>query len=552
MTNPALHGFAARPRRGGTRSTVHAPRGMVAAAQPLAVGAAVDLLKSGGSAVDAALAANACLGLLEPTSCGLGGDLFALVWDPASRAVHGLNASGRAPLALVRERVPALEDGTIPLFSPYSWTVPGCADGWFELHRRFGRRPMRDVLGAAIAYAMDGFPVSPVVAAEWEHGAATFARTPGFAEVFLPGGRPPRVGERFRNPALARTLEVLARDGRDAFYRGPIAEAIVRFSEEHGGFFTSEDLARHASTWDEPLSTSYRGHDVWELPPNGQGLAALQLLNLLERFDLAALGRGSADFWHLLVETKKLAFADRARYYADPTFADVPVRALLSKEYASRRAALLRMDAAAQADEPGDPRLDRGDTTYLAAADDSGMMVSLIQSNYTGFGSGYAVPELGFGLQDRGGQFSLDPRHPNRLEPGKRPFHTIMPGFVTSRGQPLLAFGVMGADMQPQGQAQILVNLLDLGLDLQEAGDAPRFRHVGSSEPTGARMRAGGVLHLEPGVAEDVGAELARRGHRVEVTAGIYGGYQAIARDPETGMYAGATESRKDGCALGY
>ena len=552
MADAPLHALAAAPRRDATRSVVWAPRGMVAAAQPLAAQAGLDLMKAGGSAVDAAIAVNACLGVMEPTACGLGGDLFALVWDPASRRLHGLNASGRAPLALARDRVPPQDDGTIPLFSPYSWTVPGCVDGWSELHRRFGRRPLGDVLAPAIAYASAGFPLSPVIAAEWEHGAASFAEMPGFAEVYLPGGRAPRVGERFRNPALARTLEGLARGGRDAYYLGPIAEAIVRFSERNGGFFTGDDLARHASTWDEPIASSYRGYDVWELPPNGQGLAALQMLNVLEPFDLAGLGRGSADFWHLLVEAKKIAFADRARHYADPAFAEVPVRALLSKEYARERAALLRMDRASLDDEPGDPRLALGDTTYLAAADESGMMVSLIQSNYTGFGSGYAIPELGFGLQDRGGQFSLDPHHPNRLEPGKRPFHTIIPAFVTRGGEPLLAFGVMGADMQPQGHAQIVVDLVDLALDLQEAGDAPRFRHCGSSEPTGTAMRAGGVLYLEPGVPAQVASELARRGHRVEVAAGIFGGYQAVARDPATGMYAGASESRKDGCAIGY
>ena len=552
MADSTSHSLAAGPRRGATRSVVWAPHGMVAAAQPLAAQAGLDLLKKGGSAVDAAIAVNACLGLMEPTACGLGGDLFALVWDPASRRLHGLNASGRAPFSLTADDVPPQGDGTIPPFSPYSWTVPGCADGWFELHRKFGRRPMEDVLDAAVQYASGGFPLSPVIASEWERYAGAFAGMPGFDEVYLPRGRPPRVGELFRNPALARTLQALGRDGRDAFYRGPIGDAIVRFSRGHGGFLAREDLARHSSTWDEPISTTYRGHEVWELPPSGQGLAALQMLNLIEAFDLAGLGRASPDFWHVLVEAKKLAFADRARFYADPAFADVPVSGLLSKEYARRRAALVAMDRAMLVDEPGDPRLSVAETTYLATADESGMMVSLIQSNYTGFGSGYAVPELGFGLQDRGAQFSLSRGHPNRLEPGKRPFHTIVPAFVTVRGEPLLAFGVMGADMQPQGQVQILVNLLDLGLDLQEAGDAPRFHHTGSSEPTGTVMRDGGVLQLEPGVPLPVIAELARRGHRVEADAGVFGGYQAISRDPESGVYAGASESRKDGCALGY
>jgi gamma-glutamyltranspeptidase / glutathione hydrolase len=553
VPEPGAPGFAIGARlAGATRSVVRAPHGMVAAAQPLAVQAGVAMLQRGGSAVDAALAANACLALMEPTACGLGGDLFAMVWDPATRRLHGLNASGRAPRALSPERVPPEPDGTIPLHSPYAWTVPGCADGWFELHRRFGTLPMDAILAPAIAYAREGFPVSAVIAAEWAHGAGLFADKPGFAEVFMPGGRAPREGERFRNGALARTLGLLATGGRDAFYLGPIAGALVRYSERTGGSFAREDFEAHASTWDEPISTSYRGHEVWELPPNGQGLAALQMLNVLEGFDLGAMGRASADFWHLLVEAKKLAFADRARHYADPAFSAVPVAALLSKEYARQRAALIDPRRATRTDAPGDPRLARGETTCLATADDRGMMVSLIQSNYTGFGSGYAVPELGFGLQDRGAQFSLHPGHPNRLEPGKRPFHTIIPAFVTRDGEPLLAFAVMGGDMQPQGHVQIVVNLLDLGLDLQAAGDAARFHHGGSSEPTGTVMSDGGVLHLEPGVPLDVQGELARRGHRIEqAPTSVFGGYQAVWRDPATGMLAGASESRKDGCAMG-
>jgi len=554
VTEPRQHAFAvgARPE-GATRSVVRAPHGMVAASQPLAVQAGVAILQRGGTAVDAAVATNACLALMEPTACGLGGDLFAMVWDPAAGQLHGLNASGRAPRALSPEDVPPEPDGTIPLHSPYAWTVPGCADGWFELHRRFGALRMDEVLAPAIDYARDGFPLSAVIAAEWEHGAALFADEPGFAEVFMPGGRAPREGEPFRNAALARTLTLLANEGRDAFYAGPIADALVAYSERNGGFLAKDDLATHASTWDAPVSTTYRGSAVWELPPNGQGLAALQMLNVLEGFDLAAMGRASPDFWHLLVEAKKLAFADRARHYADPAFADVPVAELVSKEYARRRARLIDLRRAMRTDEPGDPRLGRGETTCLAAADDRGMMVSLIQSNYTGFGSGYAVPELGFGLQDRGGQFSLDPRHPNRLAPGKRPFHTIIPAFVTRDGEPLMAFALMGGDMQPQGHVQILVNLLDLGLDLQAAGDAPRFHHGGSSEPTGTVMIDGGVLHLEPGVPEDVREELARRGHRIEAAPpGVFGGYQAVWRDPATGLLAGASESRKDGCAAGY
>ncbi|MBI5710338.1 MAG: gamma-glutamyltransferase [Candidatus Eisenbacteria bacterium] len=543
-----------------TRSVVWAPHGMVCAAQPLAVQAGLEVLKQGGSAVDAAIAVNACLAVTEPTLCGLGGDLFAIVWDPRAQKLAGLNAAGRAPLALTIEQVRPEKDGTIPLYSPFSWTVPGCADGWFELHAKYGKLPMSRVLAPAIRYAEQGYPVSPVIASDWERATRVFAEKPGFKDVFMPepasGGarRAPREGEVFRNPALAKTLRLLAGKGRDAYYRGAIAQAIVRFSQANGGFFSMEDFARHRSTWDEPISTTYHGYTVWELPPNGQGLAALQLLNLLENFDLKGMGRGSADFWHVMVEAKKLAFADRARYYADPAFAQVPVQALLSKEYARQRAALVDMQHAAQTDSAGDPvALGRSETTYLCTADGDGMMVSLIQSNYTGFGSGYVVPELGFGIQDRGALFSLHPDSPNALAPGKRPFHTIIPSFVTRDGKPLMAFGVMGGDMQPQGHAQVLVNVLDLGMNLQEAGDAVRFHHTGSSEPTGTMMSDGGVLHIEDGLPQAVLDELGRRGHVLKPEAvGAYGGYQAIWRDPASGMYTGATEKRKDGCALGY
>ena len=543
-----------------TRSTVHAEHGMVCAAQPLAAQAGLEMLRQGGSAVDAAIAANACLGLMEPTANGLGGDLFAIVWDPKAKRLEGLNASGRAPLALTIARVPADSEGTIPLYSPYAWSVPGAADGWFELHKKYGKLPMSKVLAAAIRYAEEGFPVSPVIAENWTSALRStptrprFADMPGFAEVFLPGGRAPREGERFRNPALARTLRLLADRGRDAYYKGPIAEAIVRYSKQHGGFFATEDFARHTSTWQQPVSTDYRGVTVWELPPPGQGVTALQMLNLLELYDLKAMGRESADFWHLFTEIKKIAFADRARYFADPEFSKVPVERLLARDYAKERAKLVDMKRAATSDAPGEvAALNQKETTYLCAADESGMMVSLIQSNYTGFGSGYVVPELGFGLQNRGGMFSLDPGHPNALAPGKRPFHTIIPAFVTQDGKPLMAFGLMGGDMQPQGHAQVIVNLVDFGMNLQEAGDAIRFHHSGSTEPTGTVMKGGGELAIEDGLPQAVLDELKRRGHRMKSEpAGAYGGYQAIRRDPASGMYSGATEKRKDGCAVGY
>jgi gamma-glutamyltranspeptidase/glutathione hydrolase len=555
LVSPANFTDDASAARGeATRSVVWAKHGMVCAAQPLAVQAGLDILKQGGSAVDAAIAVNACLGLMEPTANGLGGDLFAIVWDPKLGKLVGLNGSGRAPLAISIDKVPAEKDGTVPLLSVYSWTVPGACDGWFELHQRYGKLPMSKVLAPAIRYAEEGFPLSPVIAGDWARGVARFGDKPGFREIFMPGGATPKEGETFKNPALAKTLKLLADKGRDAYYKGPIAEEIVKFSKANGGFFALEDFARHSSTWVEPISTDYRGWTVWELPPNGQGLAALQMLNILENFDLKAMGRGSADWWHVMTEAKKLAFADRARYYADPAFSKVPVEQLLSKDYAKQRAALIDMKRAAVVDAPGElPPLNRRETTYLCAADENGMMVSLIQSNYSGFGSGYCVPAVGFGIQNRGAQFSLDPQHPNALAPGKRPFHTIIPAFVTRDGKPLMAFGLMGGDMQPQGHAQVVVNLLDHGMNLQETGDAIRFYHTGSSDPDGTVMKDGGTLNLEPGLPQPILDELARRGHKLGTTSvGAFGGYQAIWRDPATGSYAGATEKRKDGCALGY
>ncbi|MBK7975058.1 MAG: gamma-glutamyltransferase family protein [Deltaproteobacteria bacterium] len=555
-----LAGCSARPRAtppedrmAHGRSVVHARHGLVAAAHPLAVQIGLDVLKRGGNAVDAGIATNAALGFLEPVSCGVGGDLFAIVWDAGSRKLYGLNGSGRAPRALTADRVPPERDGTIPLFSPYSWTVPGAVDGWFTLHERFGRLPMSDVLSGAIAAASEGAPVPKVIAESWAISEHYFADKPGFAEVFLPHGHAPRESEVFANPALARTYRALAEGGRDAFYAGPIAASLVAFSKKVGGFFSEEDLATHHSDWVEPISTTYRGVEVWELPPNSQGLAALQMLNMLEPLDLKSLGRESPAFWHRLIETKKIVYEDRARLYADPGFAKVPVAGLLDRGYARERAALVDPARALERIDAGHPPLAMGDTTYLATADADGNMVSLIQSNYTGFGSGYVLAEWGFGLQDRGGQFNLTPGTPNFLEPGKRPFHTIIPAFATRGGEPWLAFGVMGGDMQPQGHVQVLVNLLDFGMDLQQAGDAPRFYHTGSSEPTGTLMTTGGRLALEPGVPESVKKALEKLGHDVvDMPTGFFGGYQAIARDPVTGVLSGATESRKDGCAAGY
>ena len=538
-----------RPR--GTRAVVRARGGMVAAAHPLAAEAGVRVLRDGGSAVDAGIAANAVLAVVEPVSCGLGGDLFALLWNPRAGRLEALDASGRAPLAADPARVVPEADGTISLRSPESWTVPGAVDGWCTLHERHGRLPFGRLLEDAIRLAREGFPVSEVIASAWSRGALVHAAQPGFAETFLPGGRAPAEGEVFRNEALAEMLQLLGRDGRAAFYEGRAAEAIVEFSRLHGGVFAREDFLRTRATWVEPLSTSFDGHELWELPPPGQGLAALALLQVARLAGISRWTRDDADWWHVLVEAKKLAFEDRARWFADPGFTSVPVGELLSEGRARRQAGRIDPERAAQRVEP-EALADRSETTYLATADASGSLLSLIQSNYTGFGSGHVVAELGFGLQNRGALFALDERHPNRLEPGKRPFHTIIPAFVTRGGAPWLAFGVMGGDMQPQGHVQVLLNLVSHGMNLQEAGDAPRFHHGGSSEPTGVGAADGGIVHLEPEVPDGVREELLRRGHRVGDQPFAYGGYQAVARDAATGCFEGATERRKDGCALGF
>ncbi|MGA1237250.1 MAG: gamma-glutamyltransferase [Limisphaerales bacterium] len=537
--------------RWATRSEVMARGGMACTSQPLATQVALDILQAGGTAVDAAIAANAAIGLMEPTGNGVGGDLFAIVWD--GERLHGLNGSGRSPRALAMEHFQELGLEHIPSFGPLPVSVPGCVDGWCELHRRFGRLSLKRVLGPAIRYAEEGFPVSPVIAEGWASNAERLKGYPGFAETFMPGGKAPGVGEVFRNPGLAQTLKRIARKGRKGFYEGEVAERIAAYMKEQGGFLSEEDLALHRSEWVEPVSVQYRGYDVWELPPNGQGIAALQMLNILEAFDLRAMGFGSADYMHVFTEAKKLAFEDRARYYADPDFFRTPVERLLSKEYAAERRGLIDLGRAAEAYTGGLTQLETSDTIYLTVADSEGMMVSLIQSNYRGLGSGMTPPGLGFVLQNRGELFDLKPGRPNSYAPGKRPFHTIIPAFVTKGGKPWMSFGVMGGDMQPQGHVQVLVNLIDFGMSLQEAGDAPRMHHVRSSEPTGERMVDGGQLNVEAGFEPEVLEELRGRGHRIgsEPTA-YYGGYQAIMRDVEQGVYWGASESRKDGQAGGY
>ncbi|MBO9881715.1 gamma-glutamyltransferase [Xanthomonas sp. D-109] len=538
-----------------TRSEVIAPHAMAATSQPLATQIALETMREGGSAVDAAIAANAALGLMEPTGNGVGGDLFAIVWDPKTQKLYGYNGSGRSPKALTLAEFQRRGLKEIPATGPLPVSVPGAVDGWFALHERFGRRTMAQNLAPAIRYARDGHPVAETIAYYWGLSVPRLSQYPGFKEQFTIDGRAPRKGELWKNPNLANTLQQIADGGRDAFYKGPIARTIDAYFKANGGFLRYEDLASHHGEWVEPVSTNYRGYDVWELPPNSQGIAALQMLNILEGYDFSRIPFGSAEHVHLFTEAKKLAFADRARFYADPAFQPAPLARLISKDYAAQRRALISMDRALKEVQPGTPKqLEEGDTIYLTVADADGMMVSLIQSNYRGMGSGMAPPGLGFILQDRGEMFVLQKDHPNGYAPGKRPFQTIIPAFVTKDGKPWLSFGVMGGAMQPQGHVQILMNLIDFHMNLQEAGDAPRIQHDGSTEPTGqaTAMRDGGELNLETGFSYETIRALMRKGHRVIFADGPYGGYQAIARDPDSGVYYGASESRKDGQAAGY
>ena len=554
-----LPGLASEPgydrvtgRALASRSEVIAPQGMAATSQPLATQIALDILKAGGSAVDAAIAANAALGLMEPTGCGIGGDLFAIVWDAEKKELTGLNASGRAPKAMTLEYFREKGLDRIPPFGPLPVSVPGAVDGWFELHERYGSLPMRDILAPAIRYAREGFPVSEVIAYYLSRSVDRIGKYPGFAETYMPNGRMPKKGEMFRNLRLAKTYEAIAAKGRDEFYKGDIARKIDAYMAEQGGLLSYDDLAAHESEWVTPVSTNYRGWDVYELPPNGQGIAALQILNILEGYDIAAMGFGSAEYLHTLVEAKKLAFEDRARYYADMDFVDVPVARLISKDYADERRKLISSTQASKRLPPGDAILEHGDTIYLTVADKAGNMVSLIQSNYRGMGSGMTPGELGFVLQDRAELFALEEGHANVVAGGKRPFHTIIPAFVMKDGKPLISFGLMGGAMQPQGHAQVIVNLVDFGMNLQEAGDAARINHTGSSEPTGTTMNDGGIVHMESTFSAGTREALEALGHTIGPSDGSFGGYQAIMWDHEQGVYYGASEVRKDGQAAGY
>ncbi|MDG1061893.1 MAG: gamma-glutamyltransferase [SAR86 cluster bacterium] len=531
-----------------SRSEVIGQNGMVATSHPLATQIGLDILKQGGTAVDAAIAANIALGLMEPTGNGIGGDLFAIVWDAKTKKLHGLNASGPAPKNISIDYFKQQGLTKIPSYGPLPVTVPGAVDGWVKLHERFGKLKFASLFEPTIEYAIKGFPITETIAYYLDRSQKRFENYPNFNEVWVKNGKMPQKGEIFKNPQLASTLKTIAENGREGFYEGPIAQTMVEFIQSQGGFLSYDDLAGFHSEWTPPVSSNYRGYDVWELPPNGQGIAALQILNILENYDLKTMGLYSSEYIHLFTEAKKIVFADRAKYYADPHFADIPVKELISKSYAKERAKLIDLNNVSATDEPG--ILKSGDTIYLTVADKYGNIVSLIQSNYRGMGSGMMPPGLGFMLQDRGELFSLDKNHRNALLGGKRPFHTIIPAFVTKEGKPFMSFGVMGGATQPQAHAQIIINMVDFGLNLQEAGDAPRIVHSGSSQPTDETMKDGGTLSLETGFGEIIEDELAAKGHTIKYEKGIFGGYQAIMF--KDGVYYGASETRKDGQAAGY
>ena len=530
-----------------SRSEVIATNGMAATSHPLATQTAINVLKDGGNAIDAAIAANAVLGLVEPTGCGIGGDLFAIVWDAESNKLYGLNSSGPSPMAMNIDFIKEKGLDRIPAYGPLPVTVPGAVAGWASLHKKFGKKDFKSLFDEAIFYAESGFPVSELIAYYLKNSSERFKDYPNFSETWMINGKTPSKGEVFKNPDLANTYKLVATSYGDDFYNGSIAKKISSFIQSQGGLLTNEDMSNYSPEWVTPVSTNYRGYDVWELPPNGQGIAALQILNILENYDISSMKLDSAEYIHLFTEAKKLAYEDRAKYYADPNFSKIPTSELISKQYANERLKLLNRNKAAQRYDAG---LENGDTIYLTVADKYGNIVSLIQSNYRGMGSGMVPENLGFMLQDRGEMFSLDPNHKNSLAGGKRPFHTIIPAFITKDDKPFISFGLMGGAMQPQGHAQIVINLIDFNMNLQEAGDAPRIRHIGSSQPTGEIMVDGGYLSLESSFSDQTRQTLIKMGHKLKYDKGGFGGYQAIML--KDGVYYGASESRKDGQASGF
>ncbi|MEO8710771.1 MAG: gamma-glutamyltransferase [Parafilimonas sp.] len=537
-----------------TRSVVMAQHGMACTSQPLATQAAIDILKKGGTAVDAAIAANAVLGVTDPEMNGIGGDLFAIVYDAKTKKLYGLNASGRSPYNLTLDILKQNGKEFIPLSGPFPVSVPGCVDGWFQLHEKFGKLPMTEILSNAINYARNGFPVADEAAFEFAQLKDLYGNNPNVQQVFMPNGSAPKRGDVFRNPQLANSLEKIANGGRDVFYTGDIAKTIDAFMKKNGGYLSYKDLAEHTSNWVEPVSTTYRGYRVWELPPNGQGITVLQMLNILENFDFSKTSFGSAEHIHLFTEAKRLAYEDRAKYYADPDFVKIPVEQLISKKYGDERARLIDLQKALPNVSAGDDKaLNGGETVYLTVADDEGNMVSLIQSNFAAFGSGMVPDSLGFFLQNRGYLFSLKEGQNNTYAPHKRPFHTIIPAFVTKDDLPYMSFGVMGGGFQPEGQVEILMNMIDFGMNIQEAGDAPRIDHQGSSEPDGKASNGTGTIYLESGFSFETIRSLLSMGYKVAAgTPGNFGGYQCIKFDAKQHVYHGASDPRKDGMAAGY
>jgi gamma-glutamyltranspeptidase / glutathione hydrolase len=546
-TIPALAPMEAKPRpHPQTRSIVMTKLGIVATSQPLASRAGTQVLENGGNAIDAAIAANAVLGLVEPSSNGIGGDLFAIVYEAKTGKLYGINASGWAPQKLSIELLNGKGKKTMPQTGIHSVTVPGCVAGWEALRKRFGTQEFATLLKPAIYYADEGFPVSELIAGSWKASTKTLSAHPNAKETYLPEGRAPKAGQVFQNPDLARSLRLIADKGRDGFYKGRIAEAIVKISEEQGGVFELADLEEFRPEWVEPLSTKYRGWTVYELPPNGQGIAALEMLNLMERFPLAEYGPNSAKALHVAIEAKKIAYADMLHYVGDPKFAKVPVKDMLSKALAEKRAKEIDAEKAHDAVMPSEfadfKRKAGNDTIYMCVVDKDGNMVSLIQSNYQGFGSGLVPAKCGFMLQNRGALFTLENDHPNALKPRKRPLHTIIPAFMEKDGT-RIAFGIMGGWNQAQAHAQYVANVVDFGMNIQAALEAPRF----------TKMTFEGVdVKMESRIPEAVRTELEKRGHKVEVLPAYsvpVGGGQAVMRDGK-GVNYGASDPRKDGAAI--
>ena len=550
-SNAQVPGDRPAPNPRATRSVVLARNGIIATSQPLASAAGLAVLQQGGNAIDAAVTAAAVLSVVEPTMNGIGGDLFALVYDPKTKSVRALNASGRAPAAATIEEFKRRNLGSMPYRGELSVSVPGVVDGWSELLAKHGTITLEQALQPAIRYAKDGYAVSEIISYQWQDQQSTLARDPAAAATFLIDGRAPRPGEVFSNPKLAASLELIAKGGRDAFYKGPIAKAIGDDMARRKGLLTTADLAAHTSDWTDAISTPYKGHQVLEFPPNTQGAVALEMLNILEGYDLKALGHNSAAYLHLLVESKKIAFADRDAWLADPA-ATPPdaLRRMISKDYAAERRKEINPDRAAREYKPlsiGGPSapgeehpVAHGDTVYLTAADKDGNVISLIQSLYEAFGSGIVAGDTGIALHNRGSLFSLRAGHPNALAPGKRPFHTLVPAMVLKDGRPWLSFGVMGGDMQPQGHVQVLLNLIEFGMNVQEAGEAPRFRHTSNG------------LALESAISPEARFGLDARGHRLITSIGAFGGFQGILIDPKTGVLMGGSDPRKDGLAIGW